>query len=368
MNITVFTNSIREKQTALSFLYHSLPMVLSPTTGSCIHTKQCIFNNKSLVQQIIDQGLAGFWLASDTLHSSFDTASVKLFQVQRQTDTALYLAQLGLIQDLHSLFTANNIQYAVFKGAHSREVLYGNPSIRPSADVDILILPDQRYNAFKLLLENDYLPKIHRETISHELSMEKHFASIDFHWDILRPGRIHTNLAKDFLNRRVVTNNFYTLCPDDELFVLLIHSVFSKYLTAPHSRLCVFVDILYWALSRLINWERVLRQLSHTRFFTAAWLTCTYIKLLTETTLFDDLLDLCAPSRYMQKYFGVWLTRDFSTKFLHIPFIPQCFLTLPAHDRFSDIIRTIAHILTARISSDKEFREIESRLNLMSGP
>ena len=305
--------------------------------------------NHTFVDFILQQGLSGFWLDSQFLENLPDIQkTISLFQEQRKIDAARYLAHLSTLLKLHDLFESNGLRYAVMKGAHSREILYANPSIRSSVDVDVLIEPTERFRAVQLLVANGCTIRIDPNNISHEISIDWQDTSLDLHWDIFRPGRIAENLATRFLDKRIFERHFYTLSANDELFLLLIHSVFAKYLSTPHSRLCTFVDIYFWSLSDTIDWRLVVQNLICHKMTVAAWLTCRYMKKILGTNQFDDIMKVCEPGTLKKHYLQLWLDRNLMTKFMARPIINQIFFTLPAHDTLSDVLRALWNITKAR--------------------
>ena len=124
-----------------------------------------------------------------------------------------------------------------FKGIILTEILYGNPIVRRTSDIDILV-------------KKEYLPKIESELVNlkyllhpfqvknRDLTINRHFHFtfekqnprgsfvLDAHWDILPPVIKIDNLVNDFWNNAVIQNvqgeMILTLCYEDLLFESII--------------------------------------------------------------------------------------------------------------------------------------------------
>ena len=306
-----------------------------------------------------EQGLAGHWLARLRQGYVSDGSLFAIILRQREKiDVMRYLGQRRTIGIVAERFAEKKIPYAVLKGAHVRELLYANPAIRPAIDVDILIAPSDRFKAVELLTMAGFSLRINPATISHEASLVDSFTSIDLHWDILRPGRACRTLASDMLARRGVCQDFAALHPEDELFLLLFHPVFSKYLTTPHARLASIADLFLWGQKLPIDWRELCRLCARHRFSTAAWLTASYVRLLTDTPVFDDFIAMMRPSPLKAAWLSQWLGKNFSARFLDQAWFIQFFFTLPAHDRYRDALRFLGVWEGGRLKADEECRRL----------
>jgi hypothetical protein len=87
---------------------------------------------------IVDHGLGPLW------HVRTGRAE---FHASRLSAEALYLAQQHALHDIDATLDAAGIDYAVFKGAANRLLLYPNPAVRACLDIDLLVRPEQRVQA-----------------------------------------------------------------------------------------------------------------------------------------------------------------------------------------------------------------------------
>ncbi len=117
-----------------------------------------------------------------------------------------YLAQRKELERVDELFTAQGIPYAVMKGAHVRECVYPDPSLRPSSDIDILVSPADRQRAARILLDDGFTVHVKPDGVSHEATFSRGLTDIDLHWNLLRPGRSRVELTEGLLARRQRVN------------------------------------------------------------------------------------------------------------------------------------------------------------------
>jgi hypothetical protein len=305
------------------------------------------------------QGLAGHWLARLRQASIGDgSLFAAALREREKSDVMRYLGQRRAVGIVAERFAKKKIPYALLKGAHVRELLYANPAIRPSADVDILIALSDRFKAVELLTMAGFSLRINPATVSHEASLVDSLTGIDLHWDILRPGRARRALAGDMLARREQCQDFAALRPEDELFLLLFHSVFSKYLTTPYARLAGIADLFIWGQRLPIDWQELCRLCVRYRFTTAAWLTASYLRLLTDSRVFDDFIAMMRPSAVKAAWLGQWLDKNLSSRFLDRTWFIQLFFTLPAHDRRRDALRFLGVWEGGRLKADEECQRL----------
>ena len=306
------------------------------------------------------QGLAGHWLARLRRDSAVDELNFcATLRRWEKAEAMRYLAQRRAIAIAEERLSKSGIPYALMKGAHVRELLYENPAIRPAVDVDILIAPQDRFRAVEIFGKAGFALQINPATVSHEVSLADKITNIDLHWDILRPGRAHASLAREILERREPCQSFSALRPQDELFLLLFHPVFTKYLTTPHARLTNIVDLFYWGQTLAIDWQELGRLCVRHHFTTAAWLTASHLRLLTSSQVFDDFIALMRPGVMKAGWLDHWLREDYSSRFLNRPWLIQLLFTLPAHDHCRDVLRFLGVWGNERRKTKAECRRLK---------
>lgn len=296
---------------------------------------------RQLLALIVNQGLQFFWL--EALRAlpelSFSPAWRKQLKEPCFKCTTRYLAQKKALIELDRLFAEEQIPYAVFKGAHVREVVYPNPAYRPSVDIDLLVSPDEKIKAVQALCANSYTLFPDPANVSHEVSLAKDNVHLDLHWHIMRPGRTRIELTDLLLQSRQRCGFFWGLDNDMTLLVMLVHPVFTKYSTAPQSSIVRLIDLKRWVETQKIDWQRLLHLLEDTGLKTAAWITATILADLTGCRLPAFVHDAISPPHAKRLLLKQWLDLNLSSKFANYPIFPKYIFTLLAHDGLSDIAR-----------------------------
>lgn len=288
---------------------------------------------------LLENGLAALWY--ETLKKCGETtlfSPAGMDKLHRITlvAAATYLRQQHTLLGISDIFATAGIPHAVFKGVHIRELIYDNPAVRPACDIDILVAKKDKIRAIKALVEAGFSFYPDPVNISHEGQLTNGGTSIDLHWDILRPGRTRIDLTDALLAERERFQNHWGLSNEAALFIMLVHPVFTKYATAPQALLIRLVDLVHWINSREIDWKKTAEYLEEAGVKTAAWITATWLAILTDIALPESFTQLIKPGKIRAWYLQRWIAQDLSTRLLKYPTLIQTGLTLPAHDTFTD--------------------------------
>ena len=274
--------------------------------------------------------------------------------------TAHYMQQQHGLNQAVKILDAEKIPYAVYKGAHIRELIYKNPAVRASDDIDILIARTDRDKTLRIFSSSGYELHLSPDSISHEAGISDANTKIDLHWDILRPGRTRLSLAEKLLAERQQQNNFWVLRPEAELFIMLVHPVITKYLNAPHASLIRVVDLLRWIETQKIDWQKAYDLLEQSGLKTAAWIHAYWLNLLAGRTLPEKLLAQLKPSMLKGVYLQNWINKNYSTRFLNKPVLIKAGFTLPVHDTFADALRAVRTLQREKRIAESEVSRIKS--------
>jgi len=273
-----------------------------------------------------------------SLFSEYFTGALKQ---QTMLITAKYMAQQHTLETTAKILQSANIPYAVFKGANIREQIYNNPAVRPSDDIDILVSKADKTKAIQSLVKADFAFHPDPENISHETTLTKNGVKIDLHWDILRPGRTRIDLTEELLANRKEYVNYWGFSNEAELFIMLVHPVFTKYATAPQASIIRLIDLARWIESPEIKWDIIYEWLEKGGVKTPAWLTAQWLQIISGKTLPDSFVKQIEPSALKKRYLLNWINKNYSTKFLKKPLLVKSFFTLPVHDTIADAIRAV---------------------------
>lgn len=143
----------------------------------------------------------------------------------------------GELRRLAKLFNANGITVVPYKGPILTQQVYGNLALRPSVDIDLLILRKDFQRAKRLLLSQGYRPFYHVSSAEEELRLlsacEYHLVTpsnhvmVEIHWGVWEESVFPPKAVTDVFRRSRLSSflgvNVLTLSPEDALVVTCIH-------------------------------------------------------------------------------------------------------------------------------------------------
>jgi hypothetical protein len=284
---------------------------------------------------IVDHGLGPLWHARTERDE---------FRESRLAAEALYLVQDQVLTEIDDLLQNAGIEFAVFKGAANRRLLYENPALRACHDIDLLVYSDDRVKAAKALVDAGFVVAPDAQIIGHELGLSRGAVTIDLHWGLLREGRLGANCAAEMLGRRRRVNGMWMLGAKDALFVLLVHPAFAKHLAGWEMGLHRVADILHWLQTQGFDEPNLAALLEQNGVRVAAWATLRWVELLYGTSLTGDielLLAKARPGRLRRVWLENWFRHDLSerTSSAHWPRLVA--LSPLLHDTPSDVMRAL---------------------------
>jgi hypothetical protein len=274
--------------------------------------------------------------------------------------TANYMGQQHTVHHAADILQSANIPYAVFKGANIREHIYDNPAVRPSDDIDILVSKADKTKAIQALVKAGFAFQPDPENISHEAGLIGPNGSIDLHWDIMRPGRTRVDLTDELLATRKEYANYWGFSNEAELFIMLVHPVFTKYVTTPQASIIRLVDLSRWLDTQKINWDIVYGWLEKGGVKTPAWVTAQWLKMITGRTLPETFIKQIEPSGLKKSYLQNWIKKNYSTRFLEKPLLVKALFTLPVHDTFFDAFRAVKVLRHEKKIAQAETEKLKS--------
>ena len=277
--------------------------------------------------------------------------------------TGRYMQQQHSLNKVSEMLESESIPYAIFKGANTREQIYDNPAVRAADDIDILVSKTDKTKAIQSLVKAGFAFHPDPANISHEACLISKNGSIDLHWDIMRPGRTRIDLTDELLATRKEYANYWGFGNESELFIMLVHPVFTKYATAPQASIIRLVDLIRWIESQKIIWESVYDWLEKGGVKTPAWVTAQWLKMITGKTLPESFIKQIEPSGLKKSYLQNWINKNYSTRFLNSPFLIKIGFTLPVHDKFSDAIRAVRTLQQEKKIAQAETEKLKSAVS-----
>jgi len=307
-------------------------------------------------QFVIDHGLGPLW------HERMGGSD---FHESRMNAEALYMVQTRALTDIDNALERAGVDYAVIKGAATRQFLYENPAIRACHDLDLLVRPEDKVRAASALAPAGFVPVPEGRNISRELVLGRSDVDIDLHWGLLREGRLRTDPTNDMLARRRRVGDTWVLSNEDTLFLLLVHPAFAKHLAGWDMGLHRVADIILWLPTQTTDWAKVREQLEQGGVRAAAWATWCWVELLAATNAREKrqpMLDDLAPGRMRRAWLDHWLNKDLSVRTAGTHWMRLLGLSLFLHDSPSDVLRALAGRWRARRRSSEDMEEFASLL------
>jgi hypothetical protein len=290
----------------------------------------------AFVSFVIDHGLGPLW--------NERTGRAEFHESRLQAE-ALFGAQEHALKEIDALLGEAGIEYAVFKGASDRLLLYGNPAIRACHDIDILVRREDRVKTAKALGALGFTAVPDALNIGHELAFSRGVVDIDLHWTLLRDGRLRSDCTDNLLSRRRRVRDIWMLHADDEFFVLLVHSAFAKHLAAWVMGLHRVADIVVWSRTQPVDWQAVRTRLEEQGVRTAAWATLRWVQLLAGSrplTQIAAMIPDVIPGPLRQAWLGRWLREDLSERTASVRWTRLLGFSTLLHDTPHDAVRAFA--------------------------
>lgn len=340
-------------------------LALLPAASDAEPTACCaalLAGGQSFLNLVLSQDLAPLWhhcLQSAGLLETLPRELGDALRSARMAAAAGYLRQRAALDELEALFAAQGIGYLVMKGVFVRECVQPDPALRPAADIDVLISPQDRRRAASALLGAGYSHHEEPSIISHEATFSRGQVDIDLHWHMMRTGHTRSDMTDGFLARRQRVNGVWGLADNDALFVMLTHPAFAKYVCSPMMGLGRVADFMLWLQRRKVDWPAVLQMLEVQGLKTAAWTILSWFQMLAQpeaANALNEWLAALRPGRLRAGYLRAWLTHDLPSRWLERPILIQLGFILPLHDRPADALRAVQAVWHARQNRARDAR------------
>jgi len=304
-----------------------------------------------------------FLLQQETLPNKWEE-TIKDLKHDALTTAATQLMQRKILQDTRDAFEEANIEYLVFKGAHLRHTIYTDSTQRPVCDIDILVRDERKFDAVKALLQASFSSRHEAENISHETSLHKNNVWIDLHWHLMRPGRTRINLNNYLFEQRQAfgeykDSSFVGLTNEASLLVMLIHPAITKYVNGSASSLRHLVDIHRLAQQDGINWERLLDMLNKSGTRTAAWASLTWLQMLVDEPMYEDLTKQLKPGGLKVRWLRYWMGGDLNTKLAERRLLIRTGFSLMLQDNLKDVLSAVKTLKEEKLKTAKTMQVLD---------
>lgn len=267
-----------------------------------------------------------------TIETIWPGEQAKQLHISALQATASYLRQQHALKEFTETLEQHTIPHAVFKGALTRELVYANPAMRPSCDIDLLVHSERKDETIEYFRSLGYTLHTLDSNLSHEVSLHRSGVTVDLHWHILRPGRVPLTFTDDLLAGRIRLKSFWGIGNEENLAIMMFHPVIGKYSLMTRHGLIRMADLFLWLAGQSIDQSRLLRVLNQTGLRTAAWISLAYLDLFTGERQVHQLAENLAPGPIQKAYLQQWLNNDLATRLAnHQPAVKLGY-TLFAHD------------------------------------
>lgn len=259
------------------------------------------------------------------------------------------LAQQRAVRRVAEAWDDEGIPWLVLKSLGYRDEIYEAPELRPSSDIDLLVMPKDRERALAVLAGLG-ATRLDRGS-AHECMLRLDATDIDLHWDLLAPGRLPTKFAASVIARRVRRGAIFRPDDTDALMFALVHPAFAKHVCSEHMGLNRVADLLLMLDRFDVDEARLSAQLHAAGVATAAWAVLEWTRMISpvEPARLVRLHEALAPGALRRRYIRIWLRDDWPGRLMpQAPIVTVlAFLSL-LHDRPRDVTRAVVHRLQRR--------------------
>lgn len=338
-------------------IYRTAMLAASPEVSDSELREVLDRQGSGFARLVIDHGLGPLW---------HERTGEDEFRESRLQAEALFAMQERAMRDIDAALTGAGIDYAVIKGAANRLLLYSNPANRACYDIDLLVRFEDRVPAATALVNAGFCPFPKAHNISIELLLSRGNIDVDLHWRLLRDGRLRNEDVSGMLTRRRNVQGVWMLDVDDALFLLLVHSAFTKLLATWEMGLHRVADMAIWLQTQSFDWKVVLTRLKENGVRTTAWATLRWIELLSHPhtpSVVQKMLDDLEPGSMRRLWLNRWLRNDLSERTSRFHKVRLLLFSLVLHDNLKGVLGALAGRYRAHRRSKDDLLIIRSLLS-----
>ena len=175
----------------------------------------------------------------------------------------------------------------------------------------------------------------------------------------MRPGRTRINLNNYLFQQRQAFGEFVGLTNEASLMVMLIHPAITKYVNGSNTSLRHLVDVHRLAQCDDINWERLDDQLSRAGTRTAAWASLTWLQMLTQAPVLEQITGQLRPGRLKTSWLQFWLNKDLPRKLAERKMIIRSGFSLALQDNLRDVLNAVGTLTKEKQKASKTMQMFE---------
>jgi hypothetical protein len=230
------------------------------------------------------------------------------------------------------------VPYVVLKGALARHLLYEKPYLRPSADIDVLVMPAHAHEAIRRLQRRGFAITLAAHSDTHEATLQGNGVAVDLHWHLLRPGRMRVDITDEIVADRVRRGDLWGPGDAHLTVIMLVHPAITDHVTG---RLITAVDLDRWLRNGPVPWDETVEILGRIGLRTAAWAMLRWTHDLFATPVPEEVWRAIAPSPLRRKHIETWLQRHPARLYRRHPMLVRGAFSLALQDRAADAVRAL---------------------------
>lgn len=264
--------------------------------------------------------------------------------LRRRQALSLMLRQEGAAVAGRALDDAG-IAHVLFKGILLGELLYGDPLLRPSADVDVLVDGEDRRRTHEALVAAGFEAAPQADQPAYEISYIRQGANLDVHWHPIEPRRSRVPLTPFFLAHRQRRQDAWYPAPAATFLALLLNPAISDYVS---ERLIQPLDVDRFLRQVDFDVTFVVEVLRRAGLTAAGWTMLEHSRRLFRTPVPPTLERALQPGRWRRRHLRRWLDRDPAHVYLVSPWRVRASFSLLLHDRWRDGLRALGGSLAEK--------------------
>jgi len=245
-------------------------------------------------------------LKEKQLFSAIPETAQKALKDAYQVNTLRNLRFYGELQRLAAKLAREDIPMIVLKGMSLAEGVYGNVGLREMNDIDLLVRPQHLSRISELLTTHGYKPT---DSISVDMVQKNYLhipkmvktgeASVEVHWNLTSPG-LHYSIDPAELWQRAYPVklsgcNLSTLCPEDMLLHLCMHSAYQHEFAFGLRPSCDLAQLLD-CYNNNIAWADVLDRAKRWGWQRGVYLALRLAKELLNANIPDNIIKDLQPT------------------------------------------------------------------------
>ncbi len=282
---------------------------------------------------------------------------LEALRAARRRAAAQHMLNEWAAEEATRVLDGAGIAHVIWRGLELSR-LYADPSLRPAADVDLLVAPGSRDAALRALVAAGWTGHVVAKNATHEVALTARGATLDLHWAVFRPGRSRRELAPLVLDSRRRAGGLCFADATATALVLLLHTALTDHVTA---RLLRGLDLdLLWQAGT-VDRERLDAWLGDTGLMTAAWATALWVERSFGTPITQALEP--PAGRLRRAYLEQVVALDPGRVARRWPGLVGAGFSLLLQDSPGDVLRAVRSLAAARRRAGRDAEELAGVLS-----